>query len=338
MHKKVKHKNTRLTILFLAVLGSLTSGYSQTIEELIDNSYTLDAQAQYQLGMLFYNIHLEPETNQKTNNLKVYYREHLSANPSQALDSLDIQFYKDWLQSNYINNIKRSAKKGHDKAQLQLGKYYEGLDKHGSKIRAYKWYANSATQQNKEAINWINQKNEELYLKQYLKPEDYKNTDFYVELLNLSDKLCYLVNRGSYNKTLDKDVETELLTFLNTTIEDDYLKTKLVDFWNNYNHFFICSVKDDTILEHILKRTLNKLFYKDNQILFNWLFELDKTKKIDFNQVIYFDGYPETILDFLNTILQNNYEYQQFDSITITELRLRLIEDYNAKTAAELKK
>ncbi|MCB0745788.1 MAG: hypothetical protein KDC67_17930, partial [Ignavibacteriae bacterium] len=68
-----------------------------------------------------------------------------------------------------------------------------------------------------------------------------------------------------------------------------------------------------------------------------WLFELDKTKKIDFNQVIYFDGYPETILDFLNTILQNSYEYQQFDSIAITELRLKLIEDYNAKTASQLK-
>jgi hypothetical protein len=325
-------------ILFLAVLGSLTSGYSQTIDELIENSYDLDAQAQYQLGMLFYNTHLETETNQKTNNLKAYYIAHLSANPSQALDSLDTQFYKDWVYASYVNYISESAKQGYDKAQLQLGKYYEGLDKHGSKMRAYKWYANSAANNNPEAINWINGKNETRYLKQYLKYEDYKNIDFYLELLNLSDKLCYLVNRGSYNKILDKDIETEVLTFLNTTTEDDDYKTKLVDFWNNYNHFFICSVKDDEIIEHILKRTLNKLFYKDKQILFNWLFELDKTKKIDFNQVIYFDGYPETILDFLNTILQNSYEYQQFDSITITELRLRLIEDYNAKTASELKK
>lgn len=327
------------TIFFLAVLCSLTSGYSQTVEELIENSYDLDAEAQYHLGMLFYDVSLAQETHPKAEIFKAHYKSNYAANPMplEPLDSLDIQFYKDWLQSNYINNIKRSAKKGHDKAQLQLGKYYDGLDKHGSKIRAYKWYANSATQQNKEAINWINQKNEELYLKQYLKPEDYKNIDFYVELLNLSDKLCYLVNRGSYNKTLDKDIETEVLTFLNTTTEEDDYKTKLVNFWNNYNHFFICSVNDDEILEHILKRTLNKLFYKDNQILFNWLFELDKTKKIDFNQVIYFDGYPETILDFLNTILQNSYEYQQFDSIAITELRLRLTEDYNAKTASQLK-
>ncbi len=326
------------TILFLAVLGSLTSGYSQTIDDLIENSYDLDAEAQYHLGMLFYDISLVQETHPKAEIFKAHYKSNYAANPipSEPLDSLDVQFYKDWLQSNYVNNIKRSAKKGHDNAQLQLGKYFEGLDGHGSKIRAYKWYSNSATQQNKEAINWINEKNETRYLKQYLKYEEYKNIDFYVELLNLSDKLCYLVNRGSYNKTLDKDIETELLKFLNTTTEDVDYKTKLVDFWNNYNHFFICSVKEDTILEHILKRTLNKLFYKDNQILFNWLFELDKTKKIDFNQVIYFDGYPETILDFLDTILQNSYEYQQFDSMTISELRLRLIEDYKAKTASEL--
>lgn len=327
------------TIFFLTVLFSLTTGHSQTIDELIDNKYDLDAEAQYNLGMLFYDVSLAQETHPKAEVFKAHYKSNYAANPMplEPLDSLDVQFYKDWLHDNYVGNIKRSAKTGHDKAQLQLGKYYETLDEHGSKIRAYKWYASSATQQNKEAINWINEKNQTRYLKQYLKPEDYKNIDFFVEVLNLSRKLCYYVNKGSYNKTLDKDIETELLTFLKTTKEDVDYKTKLVDFWNNYNHFFICTDKDDEILEHILKRSLNKLFYKDNDMLFNWLFELDKTKKIDFNQVIYFDGYPETILDFLNTIIQNSYEYQQFDSIAITELRLKLIEDYNAKTAEQLK-
>ncbi len=326
-------------IFFLAVLGSLTTGNSQTIDELIDNKYDLDAEAQYNLGMLFYDVSLAQETHPKAEVFKAHYKSNYAANPMplEPLDSLDIQFYKDWLHDNYVDNIKRSAKQGYDNAQLQLGRYFEGLDEHGSKMRAYKWYANSAANNNPEAIYWINEKNQTRYLKQYLKPEDYKNIDFFVEVLNLSRKLCYYVNKGSYNKTLDKDIETELLTFLNTTKEDLDYKTKLVDFWNNYNHFFICTDKDDEILEHILKRSLNKLFYKDNDMLFNWLFELDKTKKIDFNQVIYFDGYPETILDFLNTILQNSYEYQQFDSIAITELRLKLIEDYNAKTASQLK-
>jgi len=325
------------TMFFLTVLFSLTISHSQTIDEGIENTSDLDATAQYQLGMLFYGVSLEPESNPKTESLIAYYKANYGTNPKQALDSLDIQLYKEWLHDSYVDNINQSANKGFDKAQLQLGKYYEDLDEYGSKIRAYKWYASSAAQDNTEAINWINQKNEALYLKQYLKPEDYKNIDFYVDVLNLSNTLCYHANKGAFNKALDTSIENELLEFLDITKEDAAYKTKLVDFWNSYNKFFICFENDSDIPEHILKRSLIELFYQHNQILFNWLFDLNQTKAIDFNQVIYFDGQPETILDFLNTILLNSYEYQGFSPVSIGELRTELIEDCNAKTASQLK-
>jgi hypothetical protein len=326
-----------ISLFYLTVLFSYVSMHSQTIDELIDNSYDLDATAQYQLGMLFYGVKLEPEPNPKTESLIAYYKANYAASSRRELDSLDIQLYKEWLNDSYVDNINQSANKGHDKAQLQLGKYYESLDEYGAKIRAYKWYASSAAQHNTEAINWIHQKNEERYLKQYIEEDDYKNIDFYVALFDLSNTLCYHVNKGAFNKTLDTRIENELLEFLNITKEDAAYKTKLVDFWNSYNKFFICFDNGSDIPEHILKRSLNELFYQHNQILFNWLFELDKTKKIDFNQVIYFDGHPETLLDFLSTILLNSYEYQQFDMNAISELRLKLIEYFNAKTASELK-
>jgi hypothetical protein len=326
-------------IFFLTVLFSLTTSHSQTIDDLIEYSYDLDAIAQYQLGMLFYGVSLAQETHPKAKIFKAHYRANYAVNPMplEPLDSLDIQFYKDWLQSNYLDNIKRSAKKGHAKAQLQLGKYYETSDEHGAKIRAYKWYASSAEQDNIEAINWINQKNEELYLKQYLKPEDYKDIDFYVSLINLSETLCYYANDGPNGMTLDERIETKLLEFLDITKEDADYKTKLVDFWNSYNKFFICFDNDSDIPEHILKRSLSELAFLNDQVLFIWLFDLNQTKAIDFNQVIYFDGQPETILDFLNTILLNRYDYQGFSPITISELRTKLIEDCDAKTASELK-
>lgn len=325
------------TIFFLTVLFSCTKSHSQTIDVLIENADAGDAITQYQLGILFYNANLESNTSPKSESLQAYYKENYAVNPKQALDSLDVQFYKEWVLSSYVNYISKSAKQGYDKAQLQLGKYYENLDEHGSKIRAYKWYASSAAQHNTEAINWINKKNEELYLKNYIEEDNYKNIDFYIDVLNLSNTLCYHVNKGAFNKDLDTSIENELLEFLDITKEDADYKTKLVDFWNSYNKFFICFDNDSNMPEHILKRSLNELFYKQNQMLFNWLFELDKAKKIDFNQVIYFDGHPETILDFLNTILLNSYEYQQFDMNAISELRLKLIEYFNAKTASELK-
>jgi hypothetical protein len=330
--------NTKIQYLCLALLP-LTIGHSQSIDDLIENSYDLDAKAQYNLGMLFYEVSLAQETHSKAEIFKAHYKSNYAANPMplEPLDSLDVQFYKDWLQGNYVNNIKRSAKKGHAKAQLQLGKYYETSDEHGAKIRAYKWYASSAAQGNTEAIDSINQKNEERYLKQYLKPEDYINIDFYVSLLNLSKTLCYYANDGPNGMTLDARMETKLLEFLDITKEDADYKTKLVDFWNSYNKFFICFDNGSDIPEHILKRSLSELTFLHDQVLFDWLFDLNQTKAIDFNQVIYFDGQPETILDFLNTVLLNSYEYQGFSPITIGELRTKLIEDCNAKTAAELK-
>ena len=324
-------------LFYLTVLFSYISMHSQTIDELIENSYDLDATAQYQLGILFYGVSLEQETHPKTESLTAYYKANYASNPKRNLDSLDIQLYKEWLHDSYLDNINQSAQKGHDKAQMQLGKYYENLDEHGSKIRAYKWYASSAAQNNTEAIIWISQKNKELYLKQYIEEDDYKNIDFYVDVLNLSNTLCFHANKGAFNKALDTSIENEVLKFLKITKEDVSYKTKLVDFWNSYNKFFICFDNDSDIPEHILKRSLNELFYKHNQILFNWLFDLNQTKAIDFNQVIYFDGQPETILDYLNTILLNRYDYQQFDMNATSELRLKLIENFNAKTASELK-
>jgi hypothetical protein len=325
------------TIFFLTVLFSFTTGHSQTMDVLIENADAGDAITQYQLGMLFYIANFESNTSPKSESLQAYYKENYAVNPKQALDSLDVQFYKEWVHGSYVNYISQSAKQGYDKAQLQLGKYYENLDEYGSKIRAYKWYASSAVQENTEAINWINQKNNALYLKQFLEPKEYKNIDFYVALLNLSTALCYYANDGPNGKTVHERIETKLLEFLKITKEDAVYKTKLVDFWNSYNKFFICFDNDSDIPEHILKRSLSELSFQRDQFLFHWLFDLNKTKAIDFNQVIYFDGQPETILDFLDTILQNRSDYQQFDMNAITELKLTLIEDFRAKKASQLK-
>jgi hypothetical protein len=326
----------KLAFCLIALL-TFSSIYCQNIDELFQKADSGDAYSQYQVGILFYKVSLESKSSPQSNRLKEYYKKDNLLDVSQELDSLDVELYKEWVYANYVNYISYSAQNGNDKAQLALGKYYENLNEFGFKIRAYKWYTQSAENNNTEAANWISIKNKELYLKQYLKEDDYENIHFYVDLLDLSDKLCYQVNTGGSNKTLDKSIEKEIRIFLNITKDDVTYKTKLIDFWNNYNKFFICFDNNSIEPEHILKRSLNELFYKHNQILFNWLFELDKTAKIDFNQVIYCNSNSETILDFLETILKNKYEYQQFSAIDIIRLKDKLIVDYGAKTAEELK-
>jgi hypothetical protein len=327
------------TLFFLTLLLSLTTGHSQTIDESIENTSDLDANAQYQLGMLFYGVSVEQDKHPEAERLKNYFNNKYVSDQyrSRTPDSLDIEYYKEWLFSHYKENIYQSAKKGHDKGQLQLGKYYDTSNEYGSKIRAYKWYASSAAQGNTEAINWINQKNEELYLKQYLKPEDYKNIDFYEALLDLSNSLCnYSLYNDPAGNTWHKHIETELLQFLKITKEDADYKTKLIDFWNSYNKFFIC-VRDRYDDEHILKYALTKYSNQTDFVIFNWLFDLNQTKTIDFNQVLYYDGQPETILDFLNIVLLDRYHQQRFDIYAIRDLTLKLIVHYGAKTASQLK-
>ncbi|MDG5490969.1 hypothetical protein [Psychroserpens sp. SPM9] len=324
-------------VFVLTVLFSLGDISSQNVDVLIQKADSGDVSAQYQIGMVFYNTSLSLEPNSNSKSLKMYYQKQHALDPVRELDSLDNQFYKEWVEDSYEYYITKSAKQGHDKAQLQLGKYYENLEEFGSKLRAYKWYASSAKKKNTEAIKWINAKNNEKYLKQYINEEDYKRIDFYVDVLDLSNRLCSLVDNDAFNNTLDTSIENELLQFLKLTKKDSTYRTKLIDFWNVYNKFFICVDNDTVTVEHIMKKSLKTLFYKHNQILFDWLMDLSATKKIDFNQVIYFDGHPETILDFLDAILQNKNMYQQFEISAIRELKSKLIKDFGAKNFYQIK-
>lgn len=332
--KKVSNYLTTLLLLYL----SITTGYAQNFKRLFSEADSGNSKAQYELIMA-----LKPylTSEQPDKKLKDYFLKDQLYETFNEQDTLLVEEYQVWINDYFLFNLMESADNGYDKAQFEMGKYFESQDDFGSELRAYHWMTKSAEQNNSDAQAWLEEKNESLYLKKYLLPEDYERVDFYVRLFDLSEKLCHIFYKNWQEKEAAEKVEHEIAQFLQLEEDDPDRMLKIIDFWNAYNKYFIC---EDTLdseqlkYAHLLKKSLISLDFRDNQQLFDWLFELNTIKAIDFNQIIYFDNQPQTLVDALGGICRNPEDYEFMGVKEVYELRKKLIDEYNAKTAYRILK
>jgi hypothetical protein len=72
-------------------------------------------------------------------------------------------------------------------------------------------------------------------------------------------------------------------------------------------------------------------------VFYDFLLSDEDDYPIDVNAVELYNGKEETLLDYLDEILSNSEKLKNYNSQEIIMLRMTIIEDYNAKTAAQLK-
>tara|TARA_R110002096_G_scaffold153285_3_gene316978 strand:- start:585 stop:893 length:309 start_codon:yes stop_codon:yes gene_type:complete len=87
--------------------------------------------------------------------------------------------------------------------------------------------------------------------------------------------------------------------------------------------------------QHFLKRIVDLGMYKS--ALYDFLLSDEDEYPIDVNSVEIYNEKEETFLDYLNEIISKPDNEKKYTIKEIKMLRLTIIEDYNAKTASELK-
>lgn len=124
-----------------------------------------------------------------------------------------------------------------------------------------------------------------------------------------------------------------ILSHLNLTINTADYRSKVTAFWNEHIDYMICTDKHIgyTTPQHLLKRVI------EMNVIQGFYFEYllrDPNAKV--NSIQYVDGRAETVIDYLDKLLNNN-EFQGLFSIDeLRSLRIFLIQIMGAKTGKEL--
>ncbi|MCI2230279.1 hypothetical protein MC378_13960 [Polaribacter sp. MSW13] len=157
---------------------------------------------------------------------------------------------------------------------------------------------------------------------------------------DISKKICSasIAYRTVSAKTAGKDIEDLILVNIGVLREDPKYREKLTKFWNEHSEKLICyeGPEDETRNpQHFLKRIVDLGMYKS--VLCHFLLSDKDEYPIDVNSVEIYNGKEETFLDYLNEIISKPDNEKKYNIKEIKMLRLTIIQDYNAKTASELK-
>jgi len=159
---------------------------------------------------------------------------------------------------------------------------------------------------------------------------------------DLSKKMCIaaLTFRASSADKAGSNIEGLILNFLRTSKEDPNYKEKLTKFWDENNEKCICHDEGSTERtrnpQHFLKRIVDLGMY--NSVFYHWLLSDPEEYPVDVNAVEIYNGKEETLLDYIDYILNKPNANSEYNLKEIQSLRDWLVMGYNAKTAAELKK
>lgn len=157
-----------------------------------------------------------------------------------------------------------------------------------------------------------------------------------IDLLELTDRLCAMARRVSYTSSSKKHWIKEILEKeLKVKESDPNYKKTMSNFWNKYQHRFICSAFPDSGFprrEHIFKRIIHDRY---THVLDDFFFDEDLIE-VDWNVVEVHNGKKETLIDYLDHILKTERRGSQYDLDEVREIRDGLREEYGAKRASEL--
>ncbi|TDY13834.1 hypothetical protein A8975_0430 [Meridianimaribacter flavus] len=161
------------------------------------------------------------------------------------------------------------------------------------------------------------------------------------EVEMLGNKICLSIDINFGYDDAGEKIENIFLAHLGITRKTPNYKQQILELWNTYSNCFVCKSKSVTKPElpyptHFLKRVVD--FNMEPQVFDQFLLEDPEEFPIDVNAVELVDDKSETLIDYLDKIIADPSRHKDYRLTVIKELRTYLIEDYGAKTAAELEK
>ncbi len=155
----------------------------------------------------------------------------------------------------------------------------------------------------------------------------------------LTGKLCVMIEHSFGHDDAGEKIESAFLHHLGITRDTPNYKQQVLELWNTYSNCFVC--KSPSALKpelpyptHFLKRVVD--FGMQSEIFDEFLLNDSEEFPIDVNAIELVDGKGETLIDYLDKIIADPSKHKDYKLTVMKELRTYLIEDYGAKTAAEL--
>lgn len=150
-------------------------------------------------------------------------------------------------------------------------------------------------------------------------------------------RLCLeMVTASETGVDIVKTLEDQILGYMKITRDTPEYKEKIISFWNANKNDFICKGKIDDETretEHLMKRAIALSIHKHvfNKFLFSSL-------NTDVNAIEYINNgeEAETVLDYLDKMIDSPGFENKYDVSRILRLRRMLIKHFNAKKAEEL--
>lgn len=169
------------------------------------------------------------------------------------------------------------------------------------------------------------------------------DTSNIVELSNtINPDIEHLANRICARMTLAHSTgtsssyevfESVILNYLGVTRADSSYRSKVTDFWNRYSDQMVCT--DEMVgfpsPQHILKRVVEL----DAVSAFYFEYFL-KDRAANINSVEYVNGEPETLLDYIDSVLNTPNANELYNVSEIRQLRAFITTLMGAKTAREV--
>ena len=159
------------------------------------------------------------------------------------------------------------------------------------------------------------------------------------EIEMLSNKICLSVDINFGYDNAGEKIEDIFLAHLKIDRNTPNYKQQILDLWNTYSNCFVCKSPSTLKPElpyptHFLKRVVD--FDMQGEIFDEFLLNDSEEFPIDVNAIELVDGKGETLIDYLDKIIADPSKHKDYKLTVMKELRDYLIEDYGAKTAAEL--
>ena len=161
------------------------------------------------------------------------------------------------------------------------------------------------------------------------------------EMFGLENGMCgeFLVSDaiGNEHGLIEIRVEDRILKFLGIKERDDegkYIK-KVADFWNANSQCFICTIDDNIARVRVPSHFMKKAIAAGYSNLIFDEFLLYPDYHININHIEYYNGTPETVLDYVNNIIDDEEQLKDYSKNTIVALQHQLI-NKGGKTAEEV--
>lgn len=156
------------------------------------------------------------------------------------------------------------------------------------------------------------------------------------DLKVFANNLCYMAEMSYGHDDAAKRIEDQILAKLKVTRNTPNYKQKILKFWNNTSPYLVCTVPSKLkpharTPQHFMKRVLDlnmELTIFDEFLLYD-----SEELPINVNAVETINGKRETVLDYLDSIINDKSKHKYYQMQVIRDLREILIDEYGAKKA-----